>query len=280
MRACMPAYVRRGDVKQLVYSILPALMKSAQRLTANKVRLAFMMLSMYLPLGIMTILDGARSFDTSPDISAAVIFQDDVESSADGHGDIERLATLRRDWLEVDTRADAMESTDDRRLNGAVFESRRRHHPVANGRIDGARLEALRGALREHARYRRHEQLDVRVRGHDGVTHPALQGDRIPGGLQHRFIRLSPDDTERQHTVPIGDNRHGQLLSESVLQHRTLQTVAWVSTQHLEQTRKRRITLNGAYISSTRRVPFIHQKRALTRKSILGYSSVIVRRRM
>ena len=53
-----------------------------------------------------------------------MIFQDDVESSADGHSDIERLATLRRDWLEVDTRADDMESTDDRRLNGAVFESR------------------------------------------------------------------------------------------------------------------------------------------------------------
>ena len=89
--------------------------------------------------------------DAPPDVAAVVVFQDDVESSADGHGDIERLATLRRDWLEVDTRADDMESTDDRRLNGAVFESRRRHHPVANCRIDGARLEALRGALREHA---------------------------------------------------------------------------------------------------------------------------------
>ena len=121
--------------------------------------------------------------DAPADVAAVVVFHDDVESSADGHGDIERLATLRLDWLEVDTRADDMESTDDRRLNDAVFESRRRHHPVANGRIDGARLETLRGARREHARYRRHEELDVRVRAHDGVTLLALQGDRIPGGL-------------------------------------------------------------------------------------------------
>ena len=95
--------------------------------------------------------------DAPPDVAAVVIFQDDVESSACGHGDIERLAVLRRDWLDVDMRAYDMESTDDRRLKDAVFESRGRHHPVADGRIDGARLEALRGALREHARYRRHE---------------------------------------------------------------------------------------------------------------------------
>ena len=95
--------------------------------------------------------------DAPPDIAAVVIFQDDIESSADGDGLVERLAALRRDCLEVDTRADDMELTDDRRLNDAVFESRRRHHPVANGRIDGARLDALRIALREHARYRRHE---------------------------------------------------------------------------------------------------------------------------
>ena len=67
--------------------------------------------------------------DTSPDEAAVVVFQDDAESSADGHGDVERLATLRRNWLEVDTRADDMESTDDRRLNDAVFESRRRPIP-------------------------------------------------------------------------------------------------------------------------------------------------------
>ena len=130
------------------------------------------------------VTDHAQTARDAPaDVAAVVVFQDDVESSADGHGDIERLATLRRDWLEVETRADDMESTDDRRLNDAVFNSRRRHDPVANGRIDGARREALRGARREHARYRRHEELDVRVRAHDGVTLPALQGDRIPGGL-------------------------------------------------------------------------------------------------
>ena len=95
--------------------------------------------------------------DAPPDVAAVVVFQDYVDSSADGHGDIERLAALGRDWLEVDARVYDMESTDYRRLNGGVFESRRRHHPVAICRIDGVRLEALRGALREHARYRRHE---------------------------------------------------------------------------------------------------------------------------
>ena len=76
----------------------------------------------------------------------------------------------------------------------------------------------------------------------------ANPADRIPGGLQHRFVRLSPDGTERQHTVTIGDHRHDQPLSESVLQHRPLQTATWVSAQHLKQTRKRRITLYGAHI--------------------------------
>ena len=84
-------------------------------------------------------------------ISAVVIFQDDVESSADGHSDIERLAVFRRDWLEVDTRANDMESTDDRRLNGAVLESRRRHHPVADGRVDGPRLDPFAALFLEHA---------------------------------------------------------------------------------------------------------------------------------
>ena len=64
---------------------------------------------------------GQTAHDASPDISAVVVFQDDVESSADGHSDIEGLVVLRRDWLEVDTRANDMESTDDRRLNGAVL---------------------------------------------------------------------------------------------------------------------------------------------------------------
>ena len=186
--------------------------------------------------------------DAPPDVAAVVVFEDDVESSADSHGVVERLAVVRRDWLEVHTRADDMELTDDRRQNGAVFVSRRRHHPVADGRVDGARFEALRGALREHARYRRHEKHDVRMRAHDCVTLPALQGDRIPRCLQHCFVCLSPDGTERQHMVTIGDHRHDQLLSESVLQHRTLQTVPWISTQHLKQTRKRRITVyGGAY---------------------------------
>ena len=67
---------------------------------------------------------GQTARDASPDISAVVIFQDDGDSSSDGHSDIERLAVLRRDWLEVDTRTNDMESTDDRRLNGAVLESR------------------------------------------------------------------------------------------------------------------------------------------------------------
>ena len=62
--------------------------------------------------------------DAPADVAAVVVFQDDVESSADCHGDIERLATLRHDWFEFDTRAHDMESTDYRRLNGGVFESR------------------------------------------------------------------------------------------------------------------------------------------------------------
>ena len=161
--------------------------------------------------------------ETPPDVAAVVVFQDDVERRAYVGDDVQQGAALRRDRLDLGACAHLAQSLHHFRPGvTTVVAFGRRHHPVADGGEDGARFEAFRRALREHARYRRHEELDVRMRAHDGVTLAALQGDRIPGGLERVVCRFPPDDAESPRQVAPTDDRVDEVSTEGRLQHRTL----------------------------------------------------------
>ena len=137
------------------------------------------------------------------DVAAVVAFQDDVERRAYVGDGVRQGATLRRDRFDLGACAHPAQSVHHFRPRvTTTVVARCRHNPVADGREDGARLEALRRALREHARYRRHEELDARMRAHYGDTIAALQGDRVPGGLERVVCCFPPDDTEGQPKSP------------------------------------------------------------------------------
>ena len=157
--------------------------------------------------------------ETPPDVAAVVVFQDDVERRAYVGDGVQHGAALRRYRLDLGAFAHLAQSLH--LFRPGVTTVGRRHHPVADGGEDGARFEALRRALREHSRDR-HEELDVRMRAHDGVTLPALQGDRVPGGLERVDCCFPPDDTEGPHQVAPADDRSNEISTEGRLQHRTL----------------------------------------------------------
>ena len=188
-------------------------------------------------MGLAGVVEQVQTvIETSPDVTAVVVFQDDVERRAYVGDGVRQGASLRRDRFDLGACAHLAQTVHHFRPRVSVTAEvaiGRRHHPVADGREDGARLEALRRALREHARYRRHDKLDVRMRAHDGVTLAALQGDRVPGGLERVVCCFPPDHTEGPHQVAPADDRRDEISTEGRLQHWTLQVVEWVATRTL-----------------------------------------------
>ena len=79
--------------------------------------------------------------ETSPDVAAVVVLQDDVQRTAQVRHGVARHAPLRRDWLELCASAHVMQSTHHLRAHLADVDVRCRHHPVADGREYGTRRE-------------------------------------------------------------------------------------------------------------------------------------------
>ena len=82
--------------------------------------------------------------ETPTDVAAVVIFQDDVERRAYVGDGVRQGATLRRNRFDLGACAHLAQSVHHFRPRVTTVVVRCRHHPVADGREDGARLEALR----------------------------------------------------------------------------------------------------------------------------------------
>ena len=120
------------------------------------------------------------AIDAPPDVAATVILQHDVERCADAGVDLLKAPRLRLDRLQLCVGAQPLQLMDDppvHVLTLAVVSAKGCRDPIADGREDGGRIGALRRALREHTRDRRYEKFDVRLRAHDAIAVPALQGD-------------------------------------------------------------------------------------------------------
>ena len=71
------------------------------------------------------------------------------------------------------------------------------------------------------------------MRAHDGVALAALQGDRVPGGLERVVCCFPPNDTEGPRQITPTDDRGDEIATEGRLQNGTLQVVERVATRAL-----------------------------------------------
>ena len=120
------------------------------------------------------------AIDAPPDVAATMVLQHDVERRAVAGVDLLKAPHLRLDRLELCVGAQPLQLTYDPPvyiLAIAVVGVKGCRDPIADGGEDGARIGALRRALREHTRDRRDEEFDVRLRAHDAIAVPALPGD-------------------------------------------------------------------------------------------------------
>ena len=95
------------------------------------------------------------AIDAPPDVAAAVILQNYEQRRADVGGRFRKPLHLRLDWFEFRVRAYSMQLARDLPLYVVAVDIVGVgvcHNPIADGGEDGAWLEALRRALREHAR--------------------------------------------------------------------------------------------------------------------------------
>ena len=77
--------------------------------------------------------------EASPDVAAVVIFQDDVERRAYVGDGVRQGATLRRNRFDLGACAHLAHSVHHFRPRVTTVVVKCRHHPVADGREDGAR---------------------------------------------------------------------------------------------------------------------------------------------
>ena len=116
-----------------------------------------------------------------------MILQSDVQCRADVDRAFGRTACLHRDDLELGVRAHAVQLAPEpprQRIVVATVRARCHDGPVNDGGEDGARLDSLPRALREHARDGRHEELHFGLCPQDGVASLSLQSDDVPRSFE------------------------------------------------------------------------------------------------